>query len=84
MNAKSTPTSSTQADPATDAPARESQNDSNAMWGGRFSQAPDSLMEAINVSIGFDKRLYAQDIVGSIAHCKMLVDQKILLSLIHI
>lgn len=78
MNAKSTPTSSTQADPATDAPARESQNDSNAMWGGRFSQAPDSLMEAINVSIGFDKRLYAQDIVGSIAHCKMLVDQKIL------
>jgi argininosuccinate lyase len=78
MNAKSTPTSSTQADPATDAPARESQNDSNAMWGGRFSQAPDSLMEAINVSIGFDQRLYAQDIVGSIAHCKMLVDQKIL------
>jgi argininosuccinate lyase len=35
-------------------------------------------MEAINVSIGFDQRLYAQDIVGSIAHCKMLVDQKIL------
>ena len=78
MSAKSTPTSSTQADPATSAPEQESQNDSNAMWGGRFSQAPDSLMEAINVSIGFDQRLYAQDIVGSIAHCKMLVDQEIL------
>lgn len=78
MSAKSTPTSSTQADPATSAPEQESQNDSNAMWGGRFNQAPDSLMEAINVSIGFDQRLYAQDIVGSIAHCKMLVDQDIL------
>ncbi len=78
MSAKSTPTSDTQADPATDAPARESQNNSNAMWGGRFSQAPDRLMEAINVSIGFDQRLYEQDIVGSIAHCKMLVEQGIL------
>jgi len=78
MNAKSTPTTGTQADPATGSPVRESQNVSNAMWGGRFSQAPDTLMEAINVSIGFDQKLYAQDIVGSIAHCKMLVEQEIL------
>ena len=48
------------------------------MWGGRFAGGPDALMEAINVSIGFDQRLYAQDIAGSIAHCKMLVVQKII------
>jgi len=78
MSAKNTPTTSAQGNPATDAPEPESQNNSNAMWGGRFSQAPDSLMEAINVSIGFDQRLFAQDILSSIAHCKMLVDQGIL------
>jgi len=48
------------------------------MWGGRFAMGPDALMEAINVSIGFDQQLYAQDIAGSVAHCKMLVAQKII------
>jgi len=48
------------------------------MWGGRFAQAPDDLMQAINASIGFDKALYAQDIRGSLAHCEMLVAQDIL------
>ena len=43
-----------------------------AMWGGRFSDRPDELMQAINVSIGFDKRLAAQDILGSRAHAAML------------
>ena len=33
----------------------------NAMWGGRFAAGPDAIMEAINASIGFDKRLHAQD-----------------------
>ncbi len=42
------------------------------MWGGRFSSAPAEIMEEINASIDFDKRLYAHDIRGSIAHCKML------------
>src|SRR6478736_1288633 len=42
------------------------------MWGGRFSSTPSALMEAINASIGFDKRLAAQDIQGSIAHSAML------------
>jgi argininosuccinate lyase len=48
------------------------------MWGGRFGAGPDALMEAINASIGFDRRLYAQDIAGSRAHCEMLVAQGIL------
>jgi argininosuccinate lyase len=45
---------------------------SNQMWGGRFAAGPDSIMEAINASIGFDKRLAAQDIAGSRAHAAML------------
>jgi argininosuccinate lyase len=43
------------------------------MWGGRFAVPPAEIMEQINASIGFDRRLYAQDIEGSIAHCAMLV-----------
>ncbi len=49
----------------------------NAMWGGRFSQSPSALMEAINASIDFDKRIAFQDIEGSMAHCRMLVAQGI-------
>jgi argininosuccinate lyase len=50
----------------------------NAMWGGRFAAGPEAIMEQINASIGFDKRLYAQDIAGSKAHCRMLVAQGII------
>jgi argininosuccinate lyase len=42
------------------------------MWGGRFAAGPDAIMEAINASIGFDKRMAAQDIAGSRAHAAML------------
>ncbi len=42
------------------------------MWGGRFSVKPADLMQAINVSIGFDKRLASQDLAGSRAHAQML------------
>ena len=45
---------------------------SNAMWGGRFSSGPGAIMEEINASIGFDKRLASQDIAGSKAHAAML------------
>ena len=48
------------------------------MWGGRFSDKPDELMQAINVSIGFDRRLAAQDILGSQAHAMMLARQGVL------
>jgi argininosuccinate lyase len=51
---------------------------SNRMWGGRFSAGPDAIMEEINASIGFDHRLYKQDIAGSIAHARMLADAGIL------
>ncbi len=44
----------------------------NAMWGGRFADGPDAIMEAINASIGFDQRLARQDIEGSRAHAAML------------
>ena len=46
---------------------------SNKMWGSRFSSGPDAIMEDINASIDFDKRLYAQDILGSKVHCQMLM-----------
>jgi len=42
------------------------------MWGGRFAAGPDAIMEAINASIGFDRRMAAQDIAGSRAHAAML------------
>ncbi|MGV6871281.1 argininosuccinate lyase [Pseudochelatococcus sp. B33] len=50
----------------------------NAMWGGRFAASPAALMEAINASIGFDKRLADQDIRGSLAHSDMLAAQGII------
>ncbi len=50
---------------------------SNQMWGGRFASGPDAIMEAINASIGFDKRLAAQDIAGSRAHAAMFAAQGI-------
>jgi argininosuccinate lyase len=41
-------------------------------WGGRFAAGPDAVMQAINVSIGFDRKLWRQDIAGSRAHAAML------------
>jgi argininosuccinate lyase len=57
-------------DSSSDAPKTLSTG--QAMWGGRFSDKPAELMQAINVSIGFDKRLAAQDLAGSRAHAAML------------
>ncbi len=42
------------------------------LWGGRFGQDTDALMEAFSESVSFDWRLYHQDIRGSIAHARML------------
>jgi argininosuccinate lyase len=50
----------------------------NSLWGGRFAGGPAEIMRRINASIDFDKRLYAEDIAGSQAHCAMLVAQHIL------
>jgi argininosuccinate lyase len=50
----------------------------STIWGGRFAGGPSAIMQRINASIDFDKRLYDQDIRGSQAHCLMLVDAGIL------
>ena len=50
----------------------------NDMWGGRFAAGPDAIMQAINASIGFDRRLAPQDIAGSRAHAAMLAAQGII------
>ena len=51
---------------------------SNQMWGGRFNASPSDIMTQINACINIDCRLWRQDIDGSIAHCEMLVKQKII------
>ena len=51
---------------------------SNKMWGGRFTERPDEIMEEINVSIDVDRHLYAQDIAASKAHAAMLAAQGII------
>ncbi len=48
------------------------------MWGGRFSSGPAAIMEAINASIGFDRKLWRQDIEGSLAHAAMLAETGII------
>ena len=48
------------------------------MWGGRFTERPDAIMEEINVSIDVDRHLYAQDIAASKAHAAMLAAQGII------
>ena len=55
-----------------------SKSSENTMWGGRFSAGPDAIMEEINASIGFDQKMYRQDIAGSRAHAAMLHKQGIL------
>lgn len=50
----------------------------NKMWGGRFARGPSAIMEEINASIGFDKRLAEQDLAGSRAHARMLGDNGII------
>ena len=66
----SKPTPPTGDETAPEAPA-------NTMWGGRFAGGPAAIMRRINASIEFDRRLYAEDIAGSKAHCAMLVAQRI-------
>jgi len=51
---------------------------SHKTWGGRFKEQTDQALERFNASISFDRRLYAQDIEGSMAHCRMLAKQGIL------
>src|SRR6478672_6403167 len=57
---------------------KPSQRGSQRTWGGRFGSGPDALMTRINASIGFDKRLWREDITASKAHAAMLRDQGII------
>ena len=77
MSSSQNKDSSPAADPG---PGREGlgEGDANVMWGGRFTGGPAGAMERINASIDFDRRLYAQDVAASKAHCQMLVRQSIL------
>ena len=49
-------------------------------WAGRFQERTDQLVEAFTVSVAVDRRLYAHDIQGSIAHCKTLEKARVLSS----
>lgn len=49
-----------------------SDNTGNKLWGGRFTESTDAFVQAFTASVTFDKRLYAYDIAGSIAHARML------------
>jgi len=53
-------------------PSKTTDGQGHLLWGGRFSAKPGALMQAINVSIGFDRRLAAEDLAGSRAHVDML------------
>ena len=46
--------------------------DSQKLWGGRFTQPTDADVEQFSASVSFDRRLFRQDIAGSIAHARML------------
>jgi argininosuccinate lyase len=59
-------------------PESSTETPANRLWGGRFAGGPAAIMRRINASIDFDRRLYAEDIAGSTAHCAMLVTQRIL------
>ncbi|MDC0857354.1 argininosuccinate lyase [Rickettsiales bacterium] len=50
----------------------------SSIWGGVFENAPDEIMTEINASIDFDKKLFREDIQGSIAHAKMLAKVNII------
>lgn len=50
----------------------------NKIWGGRFQKGPEEILDRFNASLPFDQRLYAQDIEGSMAHCRMLARQGII------
>lgn len=51
---------------------------SEKLWGGRFEKSTDEMINEFQASINFDKRMYREDIQGSMAHAKMLAAQKII------
>ena len=56
----------------------QTENSANQAWGGRFASGPAAIMQEINASIGFDRKLWRQDIRGSLAHAAMLASAGII------
>ncbi len=56
----------------------KSASKTSAMWGGRFEGGTSAIMDAINASVDFDRRMYAEDITGSKAHAQMLAEAGII------
>jgi argininosuccinate lyase len=50
----------------------ETNKTQHSLWGGRYAEGPGAIMREINASIGFDRKMWRQDIFGSLAHAKML------------
>ena len=55
-----------------------SDQSTNQTWGGRFTESTDAFVAVFTASVGFDRRMYRQDIQGSIAHARMLLRIKVL------
>ena len=53
-------------------------NKNKAVWGARFNKSTSKIFEKIGSSIDIDKRLFQEDILGSIVHTQMLIKQKII------
>ena len=58
--------------------AKQKSTEQKRMWGGRFTEATDDLVQSFNASIGVDKALALQDIRGSVVHAEMLAAQGVL------
>ena len=58
--------------------AKMTDNQQHQLWGGRFSESTDQFVQEFTASVNFDKRLYAHDIRGSIAHATMLAEVGVL------
>ncbi|HMW50134.1 MAG TPA: lyase family protein, partial [Cellvibrionaceae bacterium] len=56
----------------------DSSQSTSTLWGGRFSEATDAFVQRFTASVNFDKRMYRQDIQGSIAHATMLASVGVL------
>lgn len=56
----------------------DSSQSTSTLWGGRFSEATDAFVQRFTASVTFDKRMYRQDIQGSIAHARMLASVGVL------
>ena len=68
----------TRQNPSKPADAAKEDEAVTRMWGGRFAAGPSAVMQEINASIDVDKRLYREDIAGSLAHAAMLAERGII------